>query len=100
MDNIREEIQNWLEDRTREVKGIHPDTKVDWTDIEDIANGDQCMKIKWEKYENRTIHWVHSDAVSIDHMCAEILSGDFTKAMELLKRYRNIVITNDFAKEK
>jgi hypothetical protein len=99
MDNIREEIQEWLELNTRVIKNIPFDKEVLWEDIEDVANGEHSMSIKWEKYGRRTFHWVHSDAVSIDHMCAEILDGDFTKAMEILKRYRGIVITDDFAKE-
>jgi hypothetical protein len=96
MDNIRQEMQDWLELNARVAKGIPFGTEVIWEDIEDVANGEDCMSIKWEKYDNRTYHWVHSDAVSIDHMCQEILDGDFNTAMEMIKRYRNIVLTEKF----
>lgn len=99
MDNIRKEIQEWLELNARLIKGIPFNKEVMWEDIEDVANGEYCMSVKWEKYD-RTFHWVHSDAVAIDHMCSEILMEDFGKAMEILKRYRGIVISDDLATEK
>jgi len=99
MDNIRKEIQNWLELVTRVEKNIPFDKEVLWEDIEDVANGENCMEIKWEKYNNRTMHWVHSDAVGIDHMCSEILEGDFTKAMIFIQRYRGVVLSDELVKE-
>ena len=95
MESIRKEIQNWLELNTRKVKNIPFDKEVDWTDIEDVANGDHAMSIKWEKFGNRTFHWVHSDAVAIDHMCLDILNGDFEMAMQLIERYRGVKLTED-----
>tara|TARA_R100001443_G_scaffold108383_1_gene118782 strand:- start:561 stop:731 length:171 start_codon:yes stop_codon:yes gene_type:complete len=38
---------------------------------------------------------VYGDAVAIDHMCAEILNGDFEMAMQLIERYRGVKLTED-----
>ena len=99
MDNIRKEIQEWLELNTRVIKEIPFEKEVAWEYIEEIANNTPfATRVKWEKYD-RTFHWVHSDAVAIDHMCSEILPEDFGKAMEILKRYRGIVISDDLSTE-
>ena len=95
MESIRQEIQNWLELNTRIVKNIPFDKEVDWEDIEDVAHGEHCMSIKWERFGNRTFHCVYGDAVAIDHMCAEILNGDFEMAMQLIERYRGVKLTED-----
>lgn len=99
MNNIREGIQNWLELVTRGVKNISFDKEIDWFDIEDVYNGDYHTPMFNAYNEQLSYEEVFSDAVSIDHMCAEILAGDFTQAMRLLKRYKGIVITNDFSSE-
>ena len=95
MNNIRAEIQEWLEINARVVKNIPFSKEVQWEDIEDVANGQYCQEIKWERYENRTYHWVFSDAVGIDHMCSEILEGDFEMAMEYIVRYRGVILSEN-----
>jgi len=97
MDNIRQEIQDWLELNARVVMNIPFDIEVQWEDIEQVAHS-KDSGIRWEKYD-RTYHWVFSDAVAIDHMSTEILEGDFTKAIEILKRYRGIILSEHIAKE-
>ena len=98
VDNVREELQQWMENEVRKVKDWSVNREVAWEDIEELANGDLAFEIKHPKY-NRSIHWIHSDCVGIDHMSSEILKGDFTKAMEFIKRYRGIVLSWNFASE-
>jgi predicted RNA methylase len=100
MKNIRQEMQEWLELVARTVKNIPFDKEVIWEDIEDVYNGlhsDAETPIFDAYHEKLSYETVYCDAVGIDHMCQEILKGDFAQAMKILKRYRGVVITNDFA---
>tara|TARA_R110000772_G_scaffold219651_1_gene330190 strand:- start:96 stop:398 length:303 start_codon:yes stop_codon:yes gene_type:complete len=99
MNNIREEIQTWLELVTRAVKNIPFDKEIHWFDIEEVYIGDYYTPMFSAYNEQLSYESVYSDAVSIDHMSSEILKGDFTQAMILLKRYKGIIITNNFYKE-
>jgi hypothetical protein len=103
MKNIRQEIQEWLELVARTVKNIPFDKEVIWEDIEDVYNGshsDRETPMFDAYHEKLSYETVYCDAVSIDHMCAEILYGDFSQAMGILERYRGVVITDDFARSK
>tara|TARA_R110000823_G_scaffold297559_3_gene417744 strand:+ start:439 stop:738 length:300 start_codon:yes stop_codon:yes gene_type:complete len=93
MDNIRDQIQTWLELVTRAVKNIPFDKEVVWEDIEDVYNGDYYKPKTKAFNEELTFEDVYGDAVSIDHMSSEILEGDFERAMAILKRYRGIVLS-------
>ena len=94
MDNIRDEIQTWLELVTRSVKNIPFDKEVDWWDIEDVYIGDYHTPNFKALNEELTFEDVYGDAISIDHMSTEILEGDFDRAMKILKRYRGIVLSD------
>lgn len=94
MKSIREEIQNWLELVARAVKVIPFDKEVDWFDIESVYNGSHC-DVETPTYiayngEELSFETVFSDAISIDHMCSEILNGDFEQAMRIIERYRGV----------
>ena len=79
MESIRKEIQNWLELVARTIKNIPFDKEVDWFDVEDVYTGS------------------HSDAETptYDHMCQEVLNGDFEQAMRIIERYRGVKLTED-----
>ena len=97
VDNIRNEIQEWLELVTRTVKGIPFDQKVEWGDIEEVYNSSWHEERPTYKAHNEELEFesVYTDAISIDHLSSEVLSDDFATVLELIKRYRGIVISEN-----
>jgi hypothetical protein len=99
MNNIREKMQTWLELATRSVKKIPFEKEVQWTDIEDVYHTNCNKPMFIAHHEQLTFENVFCDAISIDHMCAEILEGDFTLALSIINRYSGITLSNGIAKE-
>ena len=105
-DNIRDEIQEWLEETARSYGTISPGEEVDWYDIEQINMGivprerDRKLDNKpyWDKYDI-FFETAYADAISIDHMQDEILKGDFDMLIHLVKKYKNIVLSDCIASE-
>ena len=99
MNSIRKEIQTWLELVAKGVKNIPFDKEVDWFDIEDVYNGSHsdADTPTYIAYNNEVLSYetVYCDAIAIDHMCQEILNGDFEHAMKLIERYRGVKLTED-----
>tara|TARA_B100000927_G_scaffold107064_1_gene86570 strand:+ start:592 stop:939 length:348 start_codon:yes stop_codon:yes gene_type:complete len=99
MESVRKEIQNWLELVARTVKNIPFDKEVDWFDVEDVYTGSHSdaetptyIAYNGEKLSYET---VYCDAIAIDHMCQEVLNGDFEQAMRIIERYRGVKLTED-----
>ena len=99
MNSIRKEIQTWLELVARAVKNIPFDCEVEWLDIEDVYNGSHsdADTPTYIAYNNEVLSYetVYCDAIAIDHMCQEILNGDFEQAMKIIERYRGVKLTED-----
>ena len=105
MKDIRQEIQDWLEVTTRVIKNIPFGEVIHWEDIEDVYNGSHCNSDKptfKAHSETLTFEDVFCDAITIDHMCSEILGEDFEKALRIFERYKGVVLVNSrgFTKEK
>jgi len=106
LDNIRNEIQEWLEKTARSYGTIPPSKEVNWHDIEQVyhgyvpRDGDRKLDNKphWDKYDI-SFESAFVDAVDIDHMSTEILEGDFDTLIHLVKKYRNIVLSEDIESE-
>ena len=98
MQDIRQEIQDWLELVTRGAKNIPFDKEVIWEDIEDVYNGgDYETPLYKAMHDQLTFERVFCDAISIDHMCSEICEEDFEIAMKILARYKGILLTDSFS---
>ena len=99
MESIRKEIQNWLELVARTVKNIPFDKEVDWFDVEDVYTGSHsdAETPTYIAYNGETLSYetVYCDAIAIDHMCQEVLNGDFEQAMRIIERYRGVKLTDD-----
>jgi len=99
MITIRDEIQNWLELVTRGVKGIPFNQEVDWGDIESVYNGSHCDTLTptftTSNGDEITFEEVYCDAISIDHMCSEILNSDFLVTIKLIERYRGVKLVSE-----
>ena len=92
--DIRSEIQNWLELVSRVVKNIPFEEEVDWEDIEDVYNGSHSDAVtpKYIAYNGEVLSFetVYCDAITMDHMCSEVLNGDFEEAMRIPTKERKI----------
>jgi hypothetical protein len=99
MKDIRQELQEYLENEVRILNDWSVNKVVEWEDIEDLCNGSERMFQPHPQYD-RNNHWIFSDCVSIDHMCQEILGGDFQLAMIIIERYRGVklVVNKNFEK--
>ena len=97
-DSIRNEIQEWLEEVTREISDIPHDKKVHWGDIEDIRDIANKRKFHWDKYDI-PFDEAMTDGFDIDLRDAETLEGDFDALIYLVKKYRNIVLSEDIKSE-
>ena len=99
MKSVRQEIQDWLELVARGVKNIPFDKEVDCFDIEDVYNGSHsdAETPTYKAYNDETLSYetVYCDAIAIDHMCQEVLNGDFEQAMRIIERYRGVKLTNN-----
>ena len=99
MKSIRKEIQNWLEIVARAVKNIPPDKEVDCFDIEDVYTGShsdaETPTYIAHNGEILSYETVYCDAIAIDHMCQEVLNGDFEQAIRIIERYRGVKLTED-----
>jgi len=99
MKSVRQEIQDWLELVARTVKNIPFDNEVTWFDVEDVYNGSHsdAETPKYVAYNAETLSYetVYCDAIAIDHMCQEVLNGDFEQAIRIIERYRGVKLTED-----
>ncbi len=99
MQDIRSEIQNWLELVSRVVKNIPFEEEVDWGDIEDVYNGSHSDAVtpKYIAYNGEVLSFetVYGDAIAMDHMCSEVLNGDFEQAIRIIERYRGVKLIGD-----
>lgn len=99
MISIRKEIQNWLELVARVVKNIPFDKEVDWGDIEAVYNGShsdaETPTYRAHNGEKLSYETLYCDAVAMDHMCSEVLHGDFEQAMRIIERYRGVKLIGD-----
>lgn len=93
MKDIRQELQEYLENEVRILNDWSVNKEVEWEDIEDLCNGSERMYQAHPQYD-RNNHWIFSDCVSIDHMCQEVLGGDFSRAMDIIERYRGVKLVN------
>ena len=106
LDNIENEIQEWLEETARSYGTIPPSKEVNWHDIEQVnhgyvpRDGDRKLDNKphWDKYDI-SFESAFVDSVDITHMSTETLEGDFDTLIHLVKRYRNIVLSDEIASE-
>ena len=99
MQDIRSEIQNWLELVSRVVKNIPFEQEVDWFDVEDVYTGSHsdAETPTYIAYNGEALSYetVYCDAIAIDHMCQEVLNVDFEQAMRIIERYRGVKLTED-----
>jgi hypothetical protein len=99
MRSIREEIQTWLELVARTVNNIPFDKEVDWFDIEAVYNGEysdaETPTYRAHNGEQLTYETVYCDAVALDHMCSEVLNGDFENAIIIIERYTGVTLFGD-----
>ena len=94
MKDIRQELQEYLENEVRILNDWSVNKVVEWEDIEDLCNSSERAFQPHPIYD-RNNHWIFSDCVAIDHMCSEILDGDFHKALEIIERYRGIKLVEN-----
>ena len=96
MESVRKKIQNWLELVCRVVKNIPFDKKVDWLDIEAVYNGEyssvETPTYRAHNGEELSYETLYCDAVALDHMCSEVLNGDFEQAMRIINRYTGVIL--------
>lgn len=99
MQDIRSEIQNWLELVSRVVKNIPFEEEVDWFDIVDVYNGSHCdaETPTYIAYNGEALSYetLYCDAITMDHMCSEVLNGDFEQAIRIIERYRGVKLIGD-----
>ena len=106
LDSIENEILAWLEETARSYGTIPPSKEVDWHDIEQVyhgyvpRDGDRKLDNKphWDKYDI-SFESAFVDSVDITHMSSETLEGDFDTLIHLVKKYRNIVLSDKIASE-
>ena len=94
MKSIRQELQEYLENEVRILNDWSVNKTVEWEDIEDLCNNSDRLFQAHPIYD-RNNHWIFSDCVAIDHMCQEVLNGDFLSAMTIIERYRGVKLTED-----
>jgi len=93
LDSISKEITNWLEKITRDRFDIPRDKDIHWEDIQEV-NGD----IHWDKY-NISFEEARTNLSDINQMTIDMEEGDFDTLIHLIKRYRNIVLSDEIASE-
>jgi len=99
MESVRKKIQNWLEVVARVVNNIPFDKEVDWLHIEGVYNGEysdaETPTYRAHNGEQLTYETVYCDAVALDHMCSEVLNGDFEKAIIIIERYTGVKLISE-----
>jgi CBS domain containing-hemolysin-like protein len=93
MKDIRQELQEYLENEVRILNDWSVNKEVAWEDIEELCNRSERKYQPHPEYDTNN-HWIFSDCVEIDQMCQEILGGDFSKALKIIERYRGVKLVN------